>query len=239
MVWVESGEIEAHFDLSGVSLTLRQHDLIHFYAEHRHRVVAKKPSTKLFIIRFYQIGSEKTRQFLWRALEGLLDRTEDTKYEAVRNEARAWIHEISPSYRKEGRNVQDVLGLARFLTRWKDFRPEPSTARIDQETKSKLESARLAPKDHISLADVAADYGMEGFLLHSYKARAVPGMIVLRDNSRDFEPASGLFPGEKGEVALSLPIRNLSCADMSLARVALQRGGTWASTGIRDTKRSS
>jgi len=230
MIWVESGEIEIHFELSGVSMTMKKHDLIHFYAEHRHRVVAKKRSTKCFIIRFYQLGSERTRQFLWRAVEGLLAASGDSKYEALRHEARAWMQEMSPSYRKkeelELERIQDVLGLARFLMRCRSVHHESGSARLDNETKQKLESARLAPTDRISFKEVAEAYGVEEFLLHSYCARAVPGMIVLRDAPSDFRQIAGLFAGEEANVDFYLPIRNLSCADMSLAKVVLKAGST-------------
>jgi quercetin dioxygenase-like cupin family protein len=215
MIWIESGEVEVQFQLSGVNLTLGDHDLVHFYAEHRHKVVAKKPS-KCFIIRFYQIGSENTRQFLWRALEGLLSGADYGRYAASGDEAKSWIHEILPTYRKGGPEINDLLGLKRFLTRW--------------ETGSKIKSALLDPEAPISLKDLAQKYGVEEFLLHSYRARAVPGLIVLRSRD-DFEllavdQSTRLFPNAEQRVEYYLPCRNLSCADMSLAKVILKPGGT-------------
>jgi quercetin dioxygenase-like cupin family protein len=229
MIWVESGEIEIQFELSGTNLTLRQGELVHFYAEHRHKVIAKKPSN-CFIIRFYQIGSENTRQFLWRTLDGLLAGTDDRKQAALKNEARAWIHEILPTYRQEPREINDVLGLARFLLRWRTFHSQSGLEEtIDEHSRSKLESALLGPADRISLKDIASSYGVEEFLLHSYCARAVPGLIVLRGH--DFkrlprDQAAGLFRNAKQKVEYYLPCRNLSCGDMSLARVILEPEGT-------------
>jgi quercetin dioxygenase-like cupin family protein len=232
MIWIESGEVELQFELSGVNITLRDHDLVHFYAEHRHKVIARKPA-KCFIIRFYQIGAENTRQFLWRALEGFLSGADDAKYAALRNEAKAWIHEILPTYRKEGREINDLLGLERFLVQWADFDTESGVKqdRVDEKTRSKLEAALLGSAGHISLKDVAQEYGVEEFLLHSYRARAVPGLIVLRSRHDDFkrlprQQTAGLFRSAEHRVEYYLPCRNLSCADMSLAKVILEPGGT-------------
>ncbi len=230
IIWVESGEIELQFELSGINVTLRESDLVHFYAEHRHKVVAKKPA-RCFIIRFYQIGSENTRQFLWQALEAMLSGSDGGRFTTLKNEARAWIHEILPTYRKENGEVNDLLGLARFLLRWRDFHRQSDDDRgpIDETAVTKLENALLGAGDQACLRDVAQSYGVKEFLLHSYRARAVPGLIVLRQ--QDFkklssDQAARLFQNAKQGVEYSLPWRNLSCADMSLAKVTLQPGGT-------------
>ena len=101
----------------------------------------------------------------------------------------------------------------RFLVRWRAFHSEAGA--------NLPESAVSNPAHPMSSREIAAEYGIEECLLYSYRARARPGLIVLRAD--DFKAA----PREPGveKVQYRLPSRNLSCADMSLAKVTLQPEG--------------
>jgi hypothetical protein len=61
---VLDGHVEVRFEHTGVRTVLSAGEMIHFYAEQPHSAVSKSETSRQFIIRFYEVNPEVTRQYM-------------------------------------------------------------------------------------------------------------------------------------------------------------------------------
>jgi quercetin dioxygenase-like cupin family protein len=213
IIFVRRGRVDVEFETSGIRHRLGAGDLIHFYAEQRHQVHnASDEEAELFIVRYYQLDAEHTRQGIWREIEANL-----AKESPLSSEAGAWLHQLVPRYSPQARSeVVDALGLARYL---KEHRASGVTSDIEQIAEPReflsmyqlLESA-VVP-DGLSLIEIAKLYGIRPALLKGYSKPAVPGMVAI--HRTDYFETENFY---------RVPTRSLSCSDVSLAKVSLPPG---------------
>ena len=239
LLLVLDGRVEIRFGVSGVSTQLKAGDFIHFYAEQRHIVENhdRNSAAELFIVRFYQLAHQGTRQAILRAIEADL-----RQKKPLSCEAEGWLRQMLPIYRVTTTNeIRDRLALARFLERWND-RPQAipvseQRARakelgITTEQLDLIESGEN-PGTNLALRAVAHIYDADQFLLANFRYPAVHGAVVVRggDGPTGLENQVGgvarvALDGENDRLSYYVPTSNLSCSDISMSRVVVPPGGS-------------
>jgi quercetin dioxygenase-like cupin family protein len=229
LMLVLEGQVEVRFEANGMRTVMNKGDLVHFYAEQRHQVfnLGAHPA-ELFIVRFYQFNSPKgfdSRQDVWRAVDWLLtdssSRRPDDSGLRIMEHARHWIRECIPHYSLSVPS-RDYLGLSRFLQqwcRWKKFAPLPAGLERDLTTLGPDALAKLEWSD--LLQGFPKLLGVDRFLLEGFASPAVPNVVLVREQDftgKDSQSGTG--------IDYALPHRNLSCSDISIARVT-QSAGSW------------
>ena len=229
LMLVIDGQIEVRFDGSGVRTSMNSGDIIHFYAEQRHQVLnlgAKR--AEIFIVRFYQCGlprSTDTRQDVWRAVDTLLTgaaaatQTDQSPAPKIQlwNHARRWIRESIPHYASTAPS-RDHLGLSRFLQEWQRLKPNGLESVSALKALGDVSPEILARYEWKELVELLSQLtGIGHYLLEGFACPSIPNVVFIRHNDYRVHEAHGAGGG----VSYHLPIRNLSCSDISIAQVTL------------------
>jgi quercetin dioxygenase-like cupin family protein len=216
MVLVRKGAVVVRFPHTGVDITLNAGDLVHFYAEHLHAVEVVENKAELFIVRFYQLEARGTRQAI---RDNVMASFSSGKRLSPDSHEAAWIQEMLPHYSPDVSSIGagpgplhwDRLGLARFVERCA-FKPK----RASKPARA-LHHAVLSASSQFGRAvtpeGIAALYGCPQFMIANFAAPAAPSPIVIRDGD--------WIPSADGNYLR--PNKNLSCSDISLARVHLPK----------------
>lgn len=230
LLLVIDGQVEIRFDANGIRTVMNKGDLVHFYAEQRHQVFNLGPRpAELFIVRFHQFASSKgfdSRQDVWHAVDRLLaadvpERPGDPDL-SIQEHARHWIRESIPHYSLSV-PTHDYLGLSRFLQQWLRWKkPEESRQNLQSQL-DQLSPTNLATLDWDEmLEDFPRMLGVDRFLLEGFASPAVPAVVLVREQDYTRQDShQGI-----GGAAYSLPQRNLSCSDISIAKVKLNAGSS-------------
>ena len=231
-----SGQVEFRFDLTGITTELNTGDFIHFYAEQKHsaRRLNKQGDCELFVVRFYHAEGRQTRQTLWADVERSLSSPPEIHAQLPRHGA-LWIRQMLPRPWLDAA-APDVLGLTRFLQRWRRAQARLSPTDETRAENQELELEMSWPAD-APLAQLQQFYGIDHFLLRHFSYPAFPGSVVVRGKDKDYEALADFVPVG---VQYLLPNRNLACSDISIAKVKMiardiddgpgkdmKRGTTW------------
>jgi quercetin dioxygenase-like cupin family protein len=216
-ILISSGRVEIRLAASGARLALGEGDFAHFYAELRHSAVnvGAEPA-RMLVVRFYHLDTVDTRQTVLRSIENVLDEMSKTgRARLMPPYASAWIRQVLPRYRSKGLDgIADRLGLGRLLERWQ---PRRNSEPVPDQIRRILEGRPVAH----GRRGRRESLGIDEIVLRSFMCPAVPGAVVIHQ-PEDLEeiPAHLVPPG----ASVLLPRRNLSCSDISVLKVRLEKG---------------
>ena len=243
-LFVISGEVVIAFEDTEVSTTLGQGDYIHYYAEQTHAAanVTLNPA-ELFIVRFYQLRTEGTRQGIKRAVDDAVSEAPSLAGKTKIPPALVpWLRAMSsipvpiggvPTESEWSRKpneqrprlVKDTAGLGRFLEEVRVMRAHSSYKMVCDASGESAEYHRqlengIAEVPCADLCNIAEWYGVQEMLLHNYICPAFPHVVAVRgltspSISKDFAAVAEQVT-EGSSVKYGLPRRNLMYSDMSI-----------------------
>ena len=239
------GECQVMFVHSGIRMTLRSGDMVHFYGEQKHVAWNVAHSRcRLFVIRFYQIETDGTRQHVSDQIESNVYLPWN-KIPVVRD----WVSQIKtfvPVQTSDPTMVQDPVGFGRFLEKLRiDFFPDCRHPRDLSDVSRALKKRGVISRDFDierledgldylpkrDLLPLGVLYDTAPILLYNWLFPAAQGAvaIVTSDDGRnpihlpDLVEVSPEFVKEEG-VRYWVPRRNLALSDIAVTHVRLARG---------------
>ena len=246
-LFVLKGEVVITFEDTEVSTRVGQGDFIQYYAEQTHS--ASNPtddSAELFIIRFYQLRTEGTRQGIKKAVDEAVSRSRSLpERQEVSASLLPWLRamsstplpiggehpETAPARKEQPEFMQDKSGLGRFLEEVRVMRFGASYSEVCRTSGESEQFHRRLEKGieevpRKKLPSFAAAYDVREMLLHNFLYPAFPHVVVVRGLTSpligdDLASIDDQATGSPN-VQYWVPRRNLMYSDMSIALVTLK-----------------
>ena len=249
LMYVLKGEVVVDLMNRGLSTTISQGDFFYFYAEQTHSAsnFSAEPA-ELFIIRFYQLAVEGTRQEIQREIASWSNSSRGRPKISPKLEpwvrTMANIEEPGGDQSVDGRvgsepmegseQIQARLDFGRFLQQARFMRFGGSYSEVADESGHPEEyhkrlEAGLEAVRKVQLKGLADAYGVHELLLHNFLYPSFPSLVRVRAITGESSPLDVVRVDPQvignNRVEFYVPRYNLMYSDITITIAKLEKGG--------------